>query len=263
MMLKRAATVVATTLAVLAVWYLGAWLMQASGDVLASSKLPYPHDILRPVLENPGTLLDASWMTLSTAVLGFAIGGLFGVLVSVFMARARWIEATVFPYLLLAKMMPLIALVPLIRSIVKSDNLTRLLMAAFVTFFVVTLSALRGLKDYAPAADELFSVYNVGNVKRLRYLRFPTSMPYIFSGLKLAAPLSLVGAIVVELMNARSGLGFLMLSALTFGPAQAPMLWAAMLVTLAMGLALAYAVVVAERLCTPWQPRFRSEGASR
>jgi len=256
---RRLATTAATVALVLGGWYLLALLMDASGDALASSKLPYPHSVLRPVLDNPDTLLDAAWATLSTALLGFVVGGAIGIALSVVMAQARWIEAATLPYLLLAQMMPLIALVPLIRSIVKSDSLTRLLMAAFVTFFIVTLSALRGLKDCAPAADELFRAYDIGPVKRLRHLRFPSAMPYIFSGLKLAAPLSLVGAIVVELMNARSGLGFLMLSALTFGPAQAPMLWAAMLVTLAMGLALSRAVGIAERLLTPWQMRFREE----
>ena len=80
----------------------------------------------------------------------------------------------------------------------------------------------------------------------------------VVRGLRIAAPLSLVGAIIVDLMGAQQGLGYLMLTALTFGPQQWPMLWASMVITLVLGFALARTVVLAERLLTPWQVGVRT-----
>jgi NitT/TauT family transport system permease protein len=83
----------------------------------------------------------------------------------------------------------------------------------------------------------------------------------VFSGLRIAAPLSLVGSIVVDLMGAQQGLGYLMLAALTFGPAQWMLLWSAMVITLALGFVMTRTVAIAERLLTPWQVGLRSREA--
>jgi NitT/TauT family transport system permease protein len=173
--------------------------------------------------------------------------------------QARWVEASLMPYVLAAQMVPLVALVPIIRTMLHSDSATRIFMAAFITFFSVVVAQVRGLRSAPPEAIELMRSYNVGRLKLLRYLSLPASLPYLFSGLRIAAPLSLVGAIVVDLMGAQNGLGYLMLSAITFGPQQFPILWASMAITLALGFALSRAVQLAERLLTPWQVGLRRE----
>lgn len=258
-MRRRLAPTLVVAAGALVVWYALAHLLVLLDDPLATSKLPYPHLVAHRFVAYPETLLEATWASLSRALMGFAIGTAIGMLLCLLMLRAGWIETSVMPYLLLAQMIPLIALVPLIRAIVKNDDATRLLMAAFVTFFTVTIAALRGLKATDRNALELMRSLNASWFTTVRRLRFPASLPYLFAGLKIAAPLSLVGAIVVDLMGARTGLGFLMLSALTFGPQQATMLWAAMVITLAVGWGLSRLVVLVERKVSPWQPAFRQE----
>lgn len=253
--------IVATAIAcvVIGLWYLGSYLLHSSGDVLAGSKLPYPHDIASRFINYPDTLLEATWASVSRAVLGFAVGALVGIALSLVMLRAGWLEASIMPYVLFVQMIPLIALVPILRAMTRNDDITRVLLAAFVTFFSVTIATVRGLKATDRDALELMHALDAGWLKTTWRLRFPAALPYIFSGLKIAAPLSIVGAIVVDLMGARTGLGYLMLSALTFGPRQATMLWAAMLITLVAGWCFSAAVGWAERRLSPWQPAFRND----
>jgi NitT/TauT family transport system permease protein len=259
-MVSRASWYLLVTGCVVGIWYLLAYLLVASRDPLATSKLPYPHLIVQRMVDFWPTIASATWATLSRALLGFALGGALGILFGVLLVQARWIEVSVMPYILVAQMIPMLALVPIIQAVTKQDDLTRLAIAALITFFSVALAALRGLKTPDRLAWDLLRSYGAGRFKGLRYLQLPSSLPFLFSGLKIAAPLSLVGAVVVDLLGANTGLGFLMLSALTFGPEQATMLWAAMIVTLVLGLLLARAVAVVELLVSPWQLAFRSDG---
>lgn len=241
----------------LAIWYLGAFLLQLSGDRLAGSKLPYPHVILDKVLTYPGTIAEATWATGSRAVMGFFIGVAVGLAFGVLMVQARWLEVSVLPYVLASQMIPLIALVPIMRAVFRNPELVRLYLAAYVTFFIVTMAVLKGLKSVDRTSLELMASYNAGRMTILRTLRLPAALPYIFSGLKIAAPLSLVGAIIVDLMGAQNSLGYLMVAAVAIGPSQAPFLWAALIISSVLGLLFARLVTIVERRVSPWQRSFR------
>jgi NitT/TauT family transport system permease protein len=164
------------------------------------------------------------------------------------------------PFVLAAQMIPMIALVPIAQNVFQSDDVTRLFIAAFITYLAVTLATVRGLKAAPRQAYELLNSYNAGRAKTLRFVQFPASVPLLFTGLRIAAPLSLVGSILVDLTGAQSGLGFLLVAALTFGSQGGTLLWAAMIILLVLGLLMSQAVVLAERLLAPWQPSFRAEG---
>lgn len=242
---------------ILAVWYLGAFLLQLTGDRLAASKLPFPHLILDRVLTYPGTIIEATWATGSRAVLGFFLGLAIGLLFGVLMVQARWLEVSILPYVLASQMIPLIALVPIMRAILRNPELVRLYLAAYVTFFIVSVAVLRGLKSVNRDSLELMDSLNAGRMTVLRVLRLPSAVPYIFSGLRIAAPLSLVGAIIVDLTGGQNSLGYLMIAAVAIGPSQAPFLWAALLISLTLGLVFVRIVGAVERWISPWQPAFR------
>jgi NitT/TauT family transport system permease protein len=242
----------------LGLWYLIAWIVEPSGQFATASKLPYPHLIVERIVTDRSTLADGTWTTVSRALVGFAIGSAAGFLISIILVQARWLEAALMPYVLGAQMIPLVALIPIARTILADDRAARVFIAAFVTFFSVTIAGVRGLRAAPPEANELMRSYNAARLKTLRYLLIPTALPFVFSGLRIAAPLSLVGAIVVDLMGAQQGLGYLMLAALTFGPAQWMLLWSAMVITLALGFVMTRGVALAERLLTPWQVGLRT-----
>ena len=242
------------------VWYLTASLARLSGDTSMVAKLPFPHDVLVKMIETAPTLVDAAWSTGSRAVIGFFIGLAIGTLFGVLMIQSRWIEYGLVPYVLASQMIPLIALVPILRAILKDPDLVRLYVTAYVSFFIVSVAVLRGLKNAAPTALELMGSLNASRWTTLRYLQLPAALPYIFSGLRVAAPLSLIGAILVDFLGARNGLGYLLVASLSIGSSQSTLLWAALIVSLVLGLAFTRAVVLVERRMSFWQPAFR-EGA--
>ena len=244
--------------ALLGLWYLGAWYVRATGDTAAAAKLPYPHDVLATVAASWGTYLDATWSTGSRAVAGFFVGLVIATGFAVLMIQSRWLERAFVPYVLASQMIPLIALVPILRAVLKDADLVRLYVTAYVSFFIVTIAVLRGLKNASPNALELMGSINASRWTTMRYLRFPAATPFLFSGLRVAAPLSLIGAILVDFLGARNGLGYLMVASLSIGSSQSTVLWAALVISLSLGLLFTQLVAITERRLSFWQPAFRS-----
>lgn len=247
----------ATAGVLLGVWYVAAVLVHALGDSAMAAKMPYPHQVAATMIDLGPTLVDAAWQTGSRAVLGFFIGLAVGLVFGIVMIQSRWVEWALVPYILASQMIPLIALVPILRAVLKDPDLVRLYVTGYVSFFIVSIAVLRGLKNATPTALELMGSLDASRWTTLRYLRLPAALPYIFSGLRVAAPLSLIGAILVDFLGARNGLGYLLVAALSIGGSQAGMLWAALIVSMAIGLVFTRIVVLVERRLSFWQPAFR------
>lgn len=247
----------ATVAVLLLVWYLLGALVRLVGDSAAIAKMPFPHDVAVTMVNTAPTLAEATWATGSRAVVGFFVGLAVGLGLGILMIQSRWFEYALVPYVLASQMIPLIALVPVIRAILRDPDLVRLYVTAYVSFFIVTIAVLRGLKNASPAALELMASIDASRLRTLLYLRLPAALPYIFSGLRVAAPLSLIGAILVDFLGARNGLGYLLVASLSIGSSQATLLWAALIISMLVGLLFTRAVVLVERRLSFWQPAFR------
>jgi NitT/TauT family transport system permease protein len=248
---------VLTPLGLLALWYGLCFVARLSGDLSITAKLPYPHEVLAKAIDAGPTIVEAAWLTGSRAVFGFFLGLAIGMLLGIVMVQSRWLEWALVPYVLASQMIPLIALVPILRAILRDPDLVRLYITGYVSFFIVSVAVLRGLKNASPSALELMASIEASRWQTLRYLRFPAALPYIFSGLRVAAPLSLIGAILVDFLGARNGLGYLLVASLSIGSSQATLLWATLVVALLLGLAFTRAVAIVERRLSHWQPAFR------
>jgi NitT/TauT family transport system permease protein len=250
---------VATLGALIAIWYAAALLVRLGGDTSAIAKLPYPHDVLATMAEYWRTFLEAAWQTGSRAVVGFFVGLAVGLGLGVLMVQSRWLESAIVPYVLASQMIPLIALVPILRAVFRDADLVRLYVTAYVSFFIVTIAVLRGLKTASPTSLELMASLDASRWEVLRHVRLRSALPYIFAGLRVAAPLSLIGAILVDFLGARNGIGYLLVASLSLGSSQSTVLWGALVLSLAMGLLFTRAVVVAERRMCFWAPMYRAE----
>lgn len=274
--------IVVVALALLLIWELVAWLY-FNGNVspqfrqgaitgadptvpsemrVVQMKLPLPNLVLAALVspENISQLWLAGLITLRSAVLGFMVGGSIGFALAVFMAQSRLLERSLLPYAIASQMVPVIALGPIVYSIFKDENVARILIAAYVTFFPVTVNTLKGLRSVDPNALALMTSLAASRRQIYMKLRIPTAMPYVFQALKIAATASVIGAIVVELMGAQQGIGVTILRTQYYGPANAYKLWGAIVVASLLGLISFRVVALAERMILGWQPEFRRSG---
>jgi NitT/TauT family transport system permease protein len=263
----------------LAIWWLAAWLFFtvsvppefregaiSGADVTVPAEmrviqvmLPFPHLVLAALAnpENVEQLWLAGLVTLRSAVQGFAVGGAIGFLLALGMAQARVLERGLLPYVIASQMVPVIALGPIVYSIFRDENLARLLIASYVTFFPVTVNTLKGLRSVDPNALELMGSYAASRWDVYLKLRIPAAMPFVFQALKIAAAASVIGAIVVELMGAQRGIGVTILRTQYYGPANAYKLWGAIVVASILGLVFFQLVALVERWAVRWQPELR------
>lgn len=222
-------------------------------------KLPLPSRILQ-ALASPSNV-DQLWLagliTMRSAVLGFAAGALVGFALALAMAQSRLLERGLLPYVIASQMVPVIALGPIVYSLFKDENVARLLIAAYVTFFPVTVNTLKGLRSVDPEALALMRSYAASRWQVYAALRIPAALPYVFQALKIAATASVIGAIVVELMGAQQGIGVTILRTQYYGPANVYKLWGAIVVASLLGILFFQAVAVAERALLHWQPELR------
>jgi NitT/TauT family transport system permease protein len=157
-------------------------------------------------------LLKAAWFTLKEAALGFVFGTAIGLGLAVLMLRFKVAERGMLPWVNVSQTVPLIALAPIVvtwgRTNGWGDLFSVALISTYLTFFPVAVNGLRGLQSPAPADIELMRSYAAPWSKTLFKVRFPSARPYLFPAFKLAATLSVVGAIVGEISaGVRGGLG--------------------------------------------------------
>lgn len=248
----------------LAVWEaVSWWLLHIAKTPLAQSKLPYVHEVAATLWNYSSTLLKEGGATFGNAGAGFLIGAAAGALLAVLMSLSKTVEQLAFPYAVASQMIPILGLAPIIYGIVRDEQASRIIISGYITFFPVALNMLRGLRSVDLPAVELMRSLAAKPWAVYWKLRFPAALPGLFSGLKIAAPLAVTGAILVELMGARHGIGVIMLRNLYYGPSHTYMFWSTVLAGALLGIASYWLMSLVERLAAPWQPEFRPKGGSR
>jgi NitT/TauT family transport system permease protein len=198
--------------------------------------------------------------TLTEAVGGFLIGTGSGILVALVATRWKVAAALLLPLAVAANAIPIIALSPLFNTWFGITNpMSKIMMAAVLSFFPVMANMTRGLSGADPSALELMRSYAASESTILRKLRIPNSLPYLFTALKLASTLSLIGAIVAEYFGGQTAvLGQLVItsiSALRFD-----ITWACITLVAAAGIVFYLLLALLERLVIPWHSSVRGEG---
>lgn len=261
MLMNRVAPVVVWGVSILLVWQCLSWFFLEILELpLAQSKLPYLHELARTLPDYADVLLAEGAVTFSNAALGFLFGTIAGVFLAIMMSISRWVEQLTFPYAVASQMIPILGLAPIVYGIVHDDQISRILLAAYITFFPVALNMLRGLRSADPSAVELMNSYAAKPWLIYWKLRLPAALPGLFSGLKIAAPLAVTGAILVELMGATQGIGVIMLRNLYYGPSHNYMFWLTVITGAFLGIVSYLIITFLERMLTPWQPEFRKSG---
>jgi NitT/TauT family transport system permease protein len=220
--------------------------------------LPKPSDIATSFWDNKSPLWHAGLYTLKEALGGFALGSGLGILAALVLARFRTVGAALMPLAIAANAVPIIAFSPITNNWFGLLNpFSKMAIAAVLCFFPTMVNTLRGLTSVHPSSIELMRSYGGGEVATFRRVRIPSSLPYMFTGLKVAAVLSMIGAIVAEYFGGpTNALGVSILNdSQLFDFARA---WAGIMLASAFGIGLYAAVALAERLTTSWHPSARA-----
>ncbi|HWO71563.1 MAG TPA: ABC transporter permease [Actinomycetota bacterium] len=193
-------------------------------------------------------LLRAAANTGQKAALGFLLGASSGFLLGIAVAHSRLLERGFLPYLVASQTVPILAIAPMVVVWLGAGLLSVAIIAAYLTFFPVTVNTLRGLRSADPRALELMRSYAASPWQVLWRLRVPASMPYVFTALRVAAPASVVGAIIGELPSSiQGGLAGAILNYNQYYVTSPASLWATNLVAALLGIGFYAVVALAER----------------
>jgi NitT/TauT family transport system permease protein len=207
--------------------------------------LPPPSAVVRAAWTQSGILLPALAATTRSVLLGLAGSSVAGILAAVGLSRSRWVERAFYPYAIFFQIVPIVAIAPLL-VIWFGYGVRAVVAAAFiVSVFPVIANTLAGLLSVDPALRDLFRLYGGSGWARLVKLELPWALPYVLTGLRIAAGLAVIGAIVGEFVGG-GGLGVVVLEAMR--QQRTDLVFAAILNASALGLALFAAVNGASRL---------------
>jgi NitT/TauT family transport system permease protein len=183
-------------LAVTGLWYFVSYVLLS---VDRRFLLPPPHDVIQVAFldrYNLADLLDGLWLSTRVAFLGFAVAIVVGVALAIAMSQARWIERSLYPYAVMTQTIPILAMVPLFGLWFGYGFPSRTLVVVIFAIFPIVASTLFGLQSVQREHHDLFTLQGASRFARLWKLQFPAALPAIFTGLRIAAGLAVIGAIV-------------------------------------------------------------------
>lgn len=192
--LHRAGPVLAALAGIAAIWYAVSYLVIAQQFLL-----PPPHEVYVNALTNDalmGPMIDALGRTVSVAMIGLLISVVLGVAWAVVMSQSTWAEKVLYPYAVILQTVPIIALVPLIGIWLQYGATARIVVVVIISLFPMISNTFFGLNSASAASHDLFTLQRASRWQRMTKLRFPAALPSIFTGLRNAAGLSVIGAIV-------------------------------------------------------------------
>ena len=218
--------------------------------------LPKPSVIADRFWEERETLWAAGWFTFQEALWGFALGCSAAIAAALLLARFRPLGTALMPYFIAANAVPIIAFAPIAVAWFGIDKGSKIAISAVLCFFPVLVNTLKGLTSVKPSSIELMRSYAAGNVQIFRRVRIPASLPYLFSSLKVASVLAMIGAIVGEYFGGSlTSLGIQIKSAAALFNFETA--WAAILVACILGISFYLAIALVERLAMRWHPSAR------
>ncbi|HEV2281296.1 MAG TPA: ABC transporter permease, partial [bacterium] len=233
-------------LAVLALWQAVMMVFKVPHYIAAT-----PLEVVDALRAQPVILASNAWPTIVETIGGFVAGNVVAVLIATGFVHNRTFRHTVYPLAVTVRTLPIVAISPILVLLLGNGYAPKIAIAALITFFPTLVNMVDGLNAVDAQAQELMHVLSATKWEVFRYLRWPTSLPYLFSALRIASTASLLGAIVAEWIGSNKGLGYLILAA-TYDY-RTPLLYATMAVASALALALFGLISVLENYFVPWR----------
>ena len=245
---------IALTVALLASFVL-AWQGIASLDSVDDLTLASPVETWDALREDWSLLWDNALVTLWEVLLGLAAATVAGVALALAMHLIRPVRDAAYPLLVASQAIPIVVLAPLFVLAFDYGIGPKIAIVALICFFPITVNLLDGLRSVDAEHLKLMRSLGASRLRTLRSVELPSSLPFLFSGLKVAATVSVIGAVFGEWAGAEEGLGRLVL--LGNNQLQTPRVYAGIVLLTLMAVALFALVALAERIAIPWNRKER------
>ena len=256
-LVERYAPILTIVLALIAIWYIAAVLMNLAlvRDGFEREETPYTvSDLLEGTMSAERPLLPAPHQVIAAfvdSVFGYApSGALLGVALALMIVHSRVLEKSLLPWIICSQMVPILALAPIFVVALGAMGLQGLLpksiISAYLSFFPITIGMVKGFTAPDPMQLDLMRTWSATPRQVLSKLRWPSAVPYLFASLKVAVTISLIGAIVAELpTGAEAGIGARLLAGSYYG--QTIQIWSALLAAAILASGLIALVDLTER----------------
>ncbi|MFB6722473.1 ABC transporter permease [Kribbella sp. NPDC056345] len=232
-------------IAVIALWWL-ATIVFAVPEFL----VPSPGDVLVRFSQDPVMLLQNAGVSLLETIQGFLLSIVVGVPIALLIVRSAILERLVYPLLLMVNAIPKVAIAPLLVVWMGFGQGPKVLMVLLMCFFPIVISTAQGMKSTPVELVELLRSLNASRTQEFFKLRLWHAMPQIFTGLKVAISLAVIGSVIGEFVGATQGLGYLIQQ--SGASADTALAFAAITLLSIMSIILFYGLVLLEHLLLPW-----------
>lgn len=246
MLLRRLLLPLAVIAVLVGVWDLAIRLLQ-----IPLYMIPPPGAVWQALVKEWARLADNAVPTILESLGGFALGNLVAIAAAVAFVHNKTLERALYPVAVAVRTLPIVAIAPILVLMLGNGYAPKVAIAALITFFPTLVNMVEGLESADPQALELMHVLSASKAEVFRYVRWPSSLPYLFSAMRIASTSSVLGALVAEWIGTNKGLGYLIV--LTTYDFRTALLYAAMVVTSAIALAFFFLVSVLEWLLVRWE----------
>jgi ABC-type nitrate/sulfonate/bicarbonate transport system permease component len=212
--------------------------------------LPAPSSVVKVFISTWNLLLQHTWVTIFEALSGFCISIAGGLVLAFVMDRWNTLKRILYPIMVISQTIPIIALAPVILVWLGVGIEPKIVIVVLVCFFPICVNTAEGLHSVDKDMVNLMKVMGAGDLRIFKDVSLPSALPHFFSGLKISATYSVMGAVIGEWLGAKSGLGIFMTR--TINSHRMDMLFAAVVIVVILSIGLFKVIEIAERFSTPW-----------
>ena len=229
---------------------IGGWELLATLGHVENYLLPAPSEVASALWRDRDLLAPDAWVTAREVLLGFALALVVGVAIAVVLHLSPLLRRAVYPLVVASQAVPVVVIAPILVIWFGFGIAPKLIVIALICFFPVVVNTLDGLGSVDQSQVKMMRTLNASRGAVLRHLELPSSLPYLFSGAKVAVAVAVIGAVFGELVGSDAGLGH----AIQVGTAQllTARVFAAVFILSVMAIGLFALVSLLERLAVPW-----------
>jgi NitT/TauT family transport system permease protein len=236
--------------------FLVAWQLVVIVYQMPAYLLPTPTQIAQVFVARLPDLLNHGSVTVYEMIAGYALAVAVAVPLAIAITSSRSFDQLVMPTMLFFQIVPKVAIAPLFLVWFGVGATPKILVAFLISFFPIVIDAAVGLRSMSPEMHDLARSMGATRLQVFTQFRLPTSLPYLFSGLKVAATLAIAGTVVGEFVGADQGLGYLLL--VTNSNLETPMMFATIVALTVIGFVFYYLVELLESFLIPWHVTHRT-----